>query len=367
MSPVDSDTDSDRPLPESGAREPCARGVWRVMSIPRRVIVGITGPWTARNGLAWLVLILAVLAVRWLLFEPYKIPTGSMEPTLHGDMRFFRGDRVGANKLIYGPRVPFMNERIFHLAEPERWDIVVFRTVQKDAVHKTLVKRIVGLPGERIHIQDGKICVNGKPVDPPEPLRGILYYTSEFSPTEQQLDRFILYMARAGASVLENAPQDYAIRVLALELERVRDGLGGRDPELLSPEEMKSLARELNPVSRQIVGQFFRAQQESQYPLRYGILPSDEYSLVPENCYLVCGDNSGDSADGRVFGWLPNDNILGRAFCIWWPLGRMRDLTGFSRTWWGMGLLYGIPALLVAYEAGSWIRRRRANGRVSAQ
>ena len=352
MSPVDSDTDSERPLPESGARKSCSRGA-------RRVVVAITGPWTARNALAWLVLILAVLTVRWLLFEPYKIPTGSMEPTLHGDMRFFRGDHVGANKLIYGPRVPFMNKRIFHLAEPERWDIVVFRTVQENAVRKTLVKRIVGLPGERIHIQDGKIFVNGKPVEPPEPLRGILHYTSEFSPTEQQLDRFILHMASAGASVLENAPQDYAIRVLALDLERVRNGLGGRDPELLSPEEVKSLARELSPVCREIVGRFFRAQQESQYPLRYGILPSDEYSLVPENCYLVCGDNSGDSADGRVFGWLPNDHILGRAFCIWWPPGRMRDLTGFSKTWWGMALLYGIPALLVAYEAGWWIRSRR--------
>ena len=333
-----------------------------LFSIPRRAIVAITGPWTKGNALTWLALILGVLTIRWLLFEPYKIPTGSMEPTLHGDMRFFRGDRIGANKLVYGPRVPFTNMRIFHIAEPKRWEIVVFRTVQESAVHKTLVKRIVGLPGERIHIQDGKIWVNGKPVEPPEPLRGILYYTSAFTATEEQLDRFILYMARAGSKALEGAPQNYAIRKLAGELEQVQIRLGGRDPERVSAEETNAIARELSPVSRELVDQFLRAQQDAQYPLRYGILPDDEYSLVPDNCYLVCGDNSADSADGRVFGWLPNDHILGRAFCIWCPPSRVRDLTGFSKTWWGMALLYGIPTLFVVCEAAGWIRRRRRTG-----
>ena len=87
-------------------------------------------------------------------------------------------------------------------------------------------------------------------------------------------------------------------------------------------------------MSRELVEHYLQAQQEAQYPLKYGILPDDEYSMAPEDCYLVCGDNSGDSADGRVFGWLPNGHILGRAFCIWGPPSRMRDLTGFSKTWW---------------------------------
>jgi len=344
------------PNTASGTPLGAIRKAW---SILRRPILAVTGPWTRNNALTWLVLILAVLAVRWLLFEPYKIPSGSMEPTLHGDMRIFRGDRVGVNKVIYGPRVPFMNKRIFHLAEPKRWDVVVFKTVQKNAIHKTLVKRVVGLPGERIHIKDGKIWVNGEPVEPPESLRGILHYTSALEVRENDLNRFILYMAHADSLPFEAAPGDYTLRRFLEELGRVRERLGARRPDEMTPEEAKSLAGELTPSSRDIVERFFRTQQEMQYPLRYGVLEDDEHSLAPKDCYLVCGDNSPDSADGRIFGWLPNDNILGRAFCICWPPSRIRDLTGFSKTWWGMSLLYGIPALLVAYETISWIRRRR--------
>ena len=351
--------------PDAGAEKPVVvpsgthtNAAGKGSSFLKRCVVFVTGPWTRSNGLTWLILILAVLSFRWLLIEPYKIPSGSMEPTLHGDMRFFRGDRVGVNKLIYGPRVPFMNTRVFHLGEPQRWDIVVFKTVEENALHKTLVKRVVGLPGERIHIKDGKIWVNGEPVEPPESLRAILHYTSALEVTEDNLDRFILYMARAGSPPREATSKDHFLRTLVEELGRVRERLGGRRPDEIGPEEARSLAGELSPVSRGIVEQYFRAQQETQYPLRYGILQDDEHSLVPENCYLVCGDNSADSADGRVFGWLPNDNILGRAFCIWWPPSRMRDLTGFSRTWWGMSLLYGIPAAIVAFEIFSWVRRR---------
>jgi signal peptidase I len=64
----------------------------------------------------------------------------------------------------------------------------------------------------------------------------------------------------------------------------------------------------------------------------------------------MLGDNSKDSADGRYFGWVPHDHLLGRAFCVWWPISRRRDLTGFTDTWWGLALLWGIPLLLVGYE-----------------
>lgn len=330
-----------------------------VLAACRQLVMTITGPWTKKNGLTWFLLILGVLTIRWLIFEPYKIPSGSMEPTLHGDPRLFQGDRIGANKLIYGPRIPFTNIRLFHFAEPKRWEIVVFKTVQENAVHTTLVKRIVGLPGERIHIQDGKIWVNGKPVEPPEELRSKLYYTSAFVATEEQLNRFILFMARAGEKALEGAPQTHAIQKLAGELEQVRKRLANRDPEYLSVDETKAIASELCSVSRELVEQYLRAQQETQYPLKYGVRSEDEFSVVPKDCYLVCGDNSGDSADGRVFGWLPNGHLLGRAFCIWWPLSRMRDLTGFSATWWGKGLLFGIPALLVMLEISGRLRRKR--------
>ncbi|MCX8063881.1 MAG: signal peptidase I [Candidatus Hydrogenedentes bacterium] len=204
------------------------------------------------------------LLIRWPIAEPYRIPSSSMEPTLHGDNRFGRGDRVFVNKWIYGVRFPFLNKRIWYGKKPERWEIVVFQTVEKNARHKTLVKRIVGLPGEKVHIAGGKIYINGKPLELPPDMPKI-YYTS------------------------------------------VTGGL----------EEMK-----------------------------FGIREEDEYSLIPENHYFVLGDNSSFSRDGRFFGWVPNEHIVGRVSCIWWPPSRWRDFTGFSKTWWWKTLCTLLAILL---------------------
>lgn len=217
------------------------------------------------------------LMIRWPIAEPYRIPSGSMEPTLHGDDRFGRGDRVFVNKWIYGVRYPFMNKRIWYGAAPQRWDIVVFKAVRKDAVHKTLVKRIVGMPGERIQIRDGKVYANDVPLELPATIPQDVFYTSSPSPFSGMM---------------------------------------------------------------------------------YGVRPEDEYSVVPEGHYLVLGDNSANSADGRHFGWLPNENIVGRVACIWWPPTRWRDFTGFSKTlWWrtlvGLTLLWLIVRLFLGRSWGA--------------
>jgi signal peptidase I len=64
----------------------------------------------------------------------------------------------------------------------------------------------------------------------------------------------------------------------------------------------------------------------------------------------MLGDNSANSQDGRYFGWVPHDNLLGRAFCVWWPIGNRKDLSGFTDTATGLALLIGIPGLLIGYE-----------------
>jgi signal peptidase I len=199
---------------------------------------------------------------RWPILEPFKIPSGSMEPT------FFAGDRIFVNKYQYGVRYPFngfripftltntwyADSRLLPVSKPGRFDIVVFKAVMKGAPKDTLVKRIVGLPGERIHIAGGKVYVNGE----------------------------------------------------VLELD----------------EDMPDLAYTSPPPG-------FTSS------MRYGIREGDEFALVPEGHYLVLGDNSGNSSDGRFFGWLPERNILGRVSSIWWPIPRWRDLTGFSdKAWW---------------------------------
>ena len=194
------------------------------------------------------------LVIRWSVAEPYRIPSGSMETTLHGDERFGRGDRVFVNKWVYGLRYPFTNKRIYYGAAPQRWDMVVFKTVEEGALHKTLVKRIVGMPGERIHIEGGIVYADGAPLDIPDALPEGQTYTSPF-------------------------------------------------------------------------GRY------------YGVSTDDKYAVIPEGHYLVLGDNSGNSRDGRYFGWLPNDHIVGRVASIWWPPQRWRDFTGFTATLWWRTLL----------------------------
>ncbi|MGI6460164.1 MAG: signal peptidase I [Candidatus Hydrogenedentales bacterium] len=139
-------------MAESGGSRQGAEEARGVFSRLRDAITFITGPWTVENGKAWLKVIVVVLLIRWLWFEPFSIPSGSMEPTLHGDAKFLKGDRVAVNKLAYGPRVPFCNIRLLDMGDPARWDIVVFITPEEGAAHKVLIKRVAGLPGERVTI-----------------------------------------------------------------------------------------------------------------------------------------------------------------------------------------------------------------------
>lgn len=268
-------------------------------SAPVRLLTAIIGPLTWQNAKMWVNLIALVLVVRWLWFEPFFIPSKSMEPTIHGDARFLRGDRVAVNKLAFGPRIPFTSTRIFSMGSPKRWDIVVFNNVDPASPHKRLIKRVVGMPGERIQIADGKVYADGVALELPPDLRGVVTYTRSLGATDEQVQEFL---ARR-----QGVPEEAARQQIQLMIDEAS-------------------------------------------PLVYGVRPEPEYSVVPEGHYLLLGDNSAHSLDGRAFGWVPESNMLGRAFCIWWPVGRWHDLTGFSDTWWGLSLLIGIPLIVVLYE-----------------
>lgn len=136
--------------------------------------------WTRSIGIA----IILALLIRWPVAEPYKIPSGSMEPT------FMPGDRIFVDKHVYGIRYPMNGFRfpftrknmwyadtyIFEGKEVQRWDIAVFKSIEPGAEHDTLVKRIVGLPGERIHVRgDGALLINGEPIDIPDYMPDVKY------------------------------------------------------------------------------------------------------------------------------------------------------------------------------------------------
>ena len=235
------------------------------------LISWLVGGFTRENAYEWFkaFLFAGVLAllIRWPIFEPFKIPSSSMWPTLA------EGDRVFVNKFRYGVRFPFngmrlpftktsiwyAQRRIWYGSKPERFDIVVFKAVEPRAEHTTLVKRVIGLPGERVHIANGRVYINGEPLTLPPDMPPVEYTST--------------------------------------------------------------------------IGD-------------YGILKDDAHSLVPKNCYLLLGDHSGASRDGRVFGWMPNEHLLGRAYCIAWPPSRWRDFTGFSKTLWWRGMV-GFAAFLL--------------------
>lgn len=321
-----------------------------------RLIQMFTGPWTWANLRGWVFLIGSVLFLKGCLLDQYAIPTGSMEPTLHGDPRFGFGDRVLVNKWVFGPRIPFTNIRLWQWETPKRWDIVVFRPVDGTSEHPALIKRVIGLPGETIHIADGKIEVNGEPVTPPGELRDLLHYTTELGGDEQSLKLDFLRLAQQNQPLAILNPEHPPVQKLYADMQRVYPKVKDLSIEGLSPDEVNALC---DGVDRSSLNTIRHLILRSQPPLLYGVRPEPEYSVVSEGHYLLMGDNSPNSLDGRVFGWVPGDNILGRAFAVWWPWPRRRDFSGFSSTWWGMLLLYGIPAALVLWEGSHFWRDRK--------
>lgn len=327
---------------------PSSPGGWRRLL---GLVRGVTGPWTRGNAASWVVLVAVVLVLRWGFVELYSIPSGSMEPTLHGDPRFLHGDRVAVNKLLFGPRIPFTTVRLFRLGEPKRWDIVVFNAVEPNAPHKTLIKRVVGLPGERIHISDGRIVVNGVREEPPPELSGHLRYTMELAPSDDAIAEALLQLARSNALPPTANPAHRGVQTLEEDVRRLHDEMQGVSEEELSGEGARELVKGVAPVSLQIVKEWLIAEYGREKPFRFGIREEDEFSVVPEGHYFMLGDNSENSVDGRFFGWVPHENLYGRAFAVALPLSHRRDLSGFWSHWWGRGLLCGPPALIVLFES----------------
>lgn len=112
-------------------------------------------PWYVDLSRSFFPIIVAVLALRSFIVEPFRIPSGSMEPTLYA------GDFILVNKFDFGVRLPVVNTRILDTGSPERGDIAVFRYPEDPSV--AFIKRIVGLPGDRLEYRDKQLYVNGVP------------------------------------------------------------------------------------------------------------------------------------------------------------------------------------------------------------
>lgn len=188
--------------------------------------------------------LLIVLLFRSFLFEPFKIPSGSMIPTL------LVGDFIVVNKFAYGLRLPVVHTKFVPVADPERGDVVVFRYPVDPKVN--FIKRLVGLPGDTISYRDKRLYVNGEEVS-----------------VEMQ-GRF------TSADVKCTTPRPDAIR----------------------------FSETLGNVKHDILIHEGSGSRDGQW-------------TVPEGHYFMMGDNRDRSNDSREWGFVPEENLMGRAVGIW--------------------------------------------------
>jgi signal peptidase I len=204
-------------------------------------------------------ILLLVLVFRSFLFEPFKIPSGSMIPTL------LIGDFIVVNKFSYGLRLPVVNKRFVAIGEPERGDVMVFRYPEDERIN--YIKRVIGLPGDTITYRNKVLFINGDPV------------------TQDNDGLWV------GEGLNRNQP--------------------GRRPVLR--------IEHLSEMPHQIVVHPDQPEREVRS------------WTVPEGHYFVLGDNRDQSLDSRAWGFVPEQNLVGKATRIWMHWDCSRGCVDFSR------------------------------------
>lgn len=192
---------------------------------------------------AFFPVILIVFVLRSFIAEPFRIPSGSMLPTLN------IGDFILVNKFSYGVRLPVINSKVISVSDPARGDIMVFRFPHDTKMH--FVKRVIGLPGDSIEYRAEKLYINGEPM--PQLADGE-------------------YQFKSGAT------RQMMLNKLSEQLGEVKHSI------LLDP-------RRKNAQSMKFE--------------------------VPADHYFVMGDNRNYSNDSRYWGFVPDENVVGKAFFIW--------------------------------------------------
>ena len=214
--------------------------------------------------------ILAVFVLRSFMFEPFKIPSGSMIPTLRV------GDLILVNKFHYGLRMPVFATKIWANNDPQRGDVMVFRYPPQPSLD--YIKRVVGVPGDEVAYLNKRLTVNGQPV-----------------PTQPQADFFDSDTMRYSKQFTET--------VGALRYNTLNDD----DRPAFVPG-----------------ASAFPYKDNCNYTVE-GVV-----CKVPQGHYFMMGDNRDNSLDSRYWGFVPDANIVGKAFFVWMNFGDLGRIGPFK-------------------------------------
>jgi signal peptidase I len=229
---------------------------------------GAAEPIVVDMARAFFPVIIVVFLIRSFWVEPFKIPSGSMKPTL------LVGDFILVNKYTYGIRLPVLNKKVVEVNPVARGDVVVFRYPVDPSVD--YIKRVVGTPGDVVEFRNKRLKINGGEV----PVQATGFYT----------DAEVNYM---------------------------------RLPAFL--EKLNSKAHRMMVVPTQPV---VNLAEVRQFPYRDNCEYNDDgfRCTVPPGHYFMMGDNRDQSSDSRYWGFVPDDHIKGRAFLVWMNFGDFKRI-----------------------------------------
>lgn len=214
--------------------------------------------------------IIAVFLLRSFLFEPFKIPSGSMIPTL------LVGDLILVNKFHYGLRLPVLNLKVTEGTAPARGDVMVFRYPPKPSVD--YIKRVVGLPGDTVAYLNKRLTINGQPI------------------------------------VTDTVPEFFDEDAMRY-FKQYEEELGGQKHRLLNDGDRPAFI----PGAEDFMG-----KDGCSYTVE-GVT-----CKVPQGHYFMMGDNRDNSMDSRYWGFVPDKNIVGKAFLVWMNFGNPKRIGFFN-------------------------------------
>ncbi len=214
--------------------------------------------------------IIAVFVLRSFLFEPFKIPSGSMVPTL------LVGDLILVNKFTYGLRLPVLNTKITEGNKPQRGDVMVFRYPPKPSLD--YIKRVVGVPGDTVAYLNKRLTINGKVQE---------------------------------TTALPEFFDEDAMRYF----KQFEETLGDKKHRLLNDDDRPAFVPGADP---------FEGRNGCSYTVE-GVT-----CKVPEGHYFMMGDNRDNSLDSRYWGFVPEKNIVGKAFFVWMNFGNLKRIGSFN-------------------------------------